>query len=550
LYSSSFLLFCGIGRHFLIVRYRATVVNPKKIFYINCLYWDQIQRIGVNMLDYIRSNAQSFGIKLAFGVIILVFVFWGIGSFTDRGSGNTVATVNGEAIPIQLFEHAYQNAEEAALRNAPGITREELKNGGLGLQVFQELAFDVLLRQEAARHGITISPRELRQAVAPFKIFQDAQGRFDPEAYKSVLAAQRTSPAQYEQSLSAGLLRDKLHAMITSPAWTAPDEAKKRYNFLRQTRQIEYIFLPAKKFAAIAPADAEIQAYYDAHKEEFMLPPKVAFEYVLVKPESVLESTNEKNSEMPKDSVDRLHEVLDSLMEDNILNKNLDESAARFGLSAQRTDLLTQPEIEKTLGLAPDKAALLLAGSAGSPVDTVFEARDQYLVARVLETAPRTLAPLSDVKEAIAARLTTEKGLEAAREQAALLLGKLEDPPLTETRKKEFRIRTASLQRMGNLEEFEPDASLDEAIFSSAPQQWISTVFTVDSKTEGFGALLCRTTAIRDPDPQEWQSLQSVMENITARERAEGLFQTFMLNLFARAKIEILNQGIIERKEF
>ncbi|MDR2055126.1 MAG: SurA N-terminal domain-containing protein [Desulfovibrio sp.] len=506
------------------------------------------------MLDYIRSNAQSFGIKLAFGIIILVFVFWGVGSFTDHNSGNTVATVNGEAILMQQFEQAYQNAEDAALRNSPGITREDLKNGGLGLQVLQELASDMLLGQEAASHGIAVSPRELRQAVVQIKAFQDAQERFDPEAYKIFLAARRTSPAQYEQSLSVSLLRDKLYAMITSPAWTTPDEVKNHYNFLRQTRQVEYIFLPAKKFAAAEPAEAEMRAYYDEHREDFILPPKVAVEYVLVEPESLLKATDEKNSgtqpETQKDGTDRLHEVLDSLMEDNILNKNLNESAARFGLPARKTALLTQPEIEKTFGLAPDKAAVLLAGSPGSPVDTVLESQERYFIARVLETAPRTSAPFDDVKEAIAARLKTEKGLEAAREQAASQLNKLGDASLTETRKEEFRIRTASLQRMGNLEDFEPDAALVEAIFSSAPQQWISTVFAVDSKTEGAGALLCRTIAVRDPDPQEWQSLQGLMENITARDRADGLFQTFVLNLFARAKVEILNRDIIERKGF
>ena len=36
------------------------------------------------MLDLIRSNSQSFGVKLAFGIIILVFVFWGIGSKIGR----------------------------------------------------------------------------------------------------------------------------------------------------------------------------------------------------------------------------------------------------------------------------------------------------------------------------------------------------------------------------------------------------------------------------------------------------------------------------------
>ena len=43
------------------------------------------------MLEYIRSNSQSLGVKLAFGLIILVFVFWGVGSMKDRGAGNVVA---------------------------------------------------------------------------------------------------------------------------------------------------------------------------------------------------------------------------------------------------------------------------------------------------------------------------------------------------------------------------------------------------------------------------------------------------------------------------
>lgn len=34
------------------------------------------------MLDLIRANAQSWGVKIAFGIIILVFVFWGVGGLT------------------------------------------------------------------------------------------------------------------------------------------------------------------------------------------------------------------------------------------------------------------------------------------------------------------------------------------------------------------------------------------------------------------------------------------------------------------------------------
>ena len=57
------------------------------------------------MLDGIRANAQSWGVKLAFGIIILVFVFWGICSYT--GPKGYVATVidmyHGNRIPKGIW---------------------------------------------------------------------------------------------------------------------------------------------------------------------------------------------------------------------------------------------------------------------------------------------------------------------------------------------------------------------------------------------------------------------------------------------------------------
>jgi hypothetical protein len=506
------------------------------------------------MLDYIRSNAQSYGVKLAFGLIILVFVFWGVGSFTDKSSGGAVASVNGEAIPVQRFESAYQNAEEAALRNTPGITREELKKQGLGLHVLQELSADILLRQAAEKHGISVSPVELRLAVGQMKIFQDAQGRFDPEAYKRVLAAQRTSPAQYEQSVGASLLRDKLYAMLTSTAWVGPDEAKNYYDFLRQTRRVEYVFFPAKADAAspsASPSDEEMRAYYEARKDDFTLPPKVVVEYVAVRPESLTGQDSADNDAAARGALtEKLHEVLDSLLEDNILNKNLADSAARFGLKAEKTALLSQAEIEQALGLPQDKALVFFSvGGAGTAVDTVLEAGEQFLVTRVLDAVPRALCAFDDVKNDIAARLQVEKNLAAAKEQARQMIARLEGTtPANADAKKERDVQSADLKRMGALADFEPNAVLDEAIFASAPSRWLPTVFEVDSKTHGPGALICRTVSIEAPDNQEWQSMQSLMESITARERVDSFFQAFMLNLASGAKVEILNPNIIERK--
>ena len=58
------------------------------------------------MLDLIRANAQSWGVKIAFGIIILVFVFWGVGGLTG-GASTVILTVNGEPITIQEFQRKY-----------------------------------------------------------------------------------------------------------------------------------------------------------------------------------------------------------------------------------------------------------------------------------------------------------------------------------------------------------------------------------------------------------------------------------------------------------
>ena len=65
------------------------------------------------MLDGIRANAQSWGVKVAFGIIIVVFVFWGIGSYT--GPKGYVATVNDMHITELEFQRGLQhNGTESA----------------------------------------------------------------------------------------------------------------------------------------------------------------------------------------------------------------------------------------------------------------------------------------------------------------------------------------------------------------------------------------------------------------------------------------------------
>ncbi len=637
------------------------------------------------MLEYIRSNSQSLGVKLAFGLIILVFIFWGAGSLKDQGAGNLVAVVNGDPITVRDFELAYRNAEESVLRNNPGASRDQIRQG-LGRQVLRDLVSQAVVRQEAARVGITVTPLELRLAVGKVPAFQNAKGQFDPEAYKRVLEMQRITPAKYEHDMSEDLLRQKLFALVTAAAWHDPAEAQNRYNFLREQRVPEYIFIPAADFMANAkPTDAEVAAYYDSHKAEFAIPPKVDVAYIrvspenLVKPESISDADARKWYEaniarfnqqeevkaahilvplaedasdadvkkaqetaagiekelksgksfaevanahngpnaagpggelgwikrgttvkpfedtafalepgkvsapvrsqfglhiikveekkgagtqpfeavaadvrkaMAKDQgTDKLRDVLDNLIEDNILGKSLEKSAQTLGLEAQETGLASAQELQQKMGIKADAAETLVKTPANSSVDRALEAGDAYVVARVLKTEPASTASLETVKGKIFARLQGEKALAEAMRAATERRKSLTDGAINPTLKTGLGIKTGNaMDRSGTLADFGPDPELAAALFHAKIGQWLPAAFAVSSPKEGQGAVLVHVAAVQPPDAGEWDMIKDIMSNAVERERVQGLYETFMQRLLTAAKVEVHNMDIVDRK--
>lgn len=48
---------------------------------------------------------------------------------------------------------------------------------------------------------------------------------------------------------------------------------------------VDYLFIPAKNFSGeVKVTDQDVTAYYDAHKKDFAIPPKVDVAYVSVTP--------------------------------------------------------------------------------------------------------------------------------------------------------------------------------------------------------------------------------------------------------------------------
>ncbi|MBG0776204.1 MAG: SurA N-terminal domain-containing protein [Desulfovibrionaceae bacterium] len=236
------------------------------------------------MLDIIRQNAQSWGIKVAFAVIILVFILgFGFSSRTNKSA--TVALVNDEPILIKDFEDIYRRSVENLRQQNPKVSSEDLARLHYKAQILNQMISTALLLQEAKRLGVTVSDVELSDAIRDIAVFHNAEGKFDHQVYEHMLGAQRLSPAAFESDFRKDLVVRKLHDYVTLPAEVNEDTAHAAFAFAREERSLAYAAFPWAAFVEdMKVDDKQVADYYAAHKDRYQLPPRIAVEYLSFTP--------------------------------------------------------------------------------------------------------------------------------------------------------------------------------------------------------------------------------------------------------------------------
>lgn len=240
------------------------------------------------MLDSIRQNSQSWGVKLAFALIVIVFVFWGVGSMNGPSNSAVMATVNDTAIMMPEFKRAYELQMNAIKARFPGIDESQFKQLRIGQQVLQGLIARTLLLQEAERLGMTVTPVELKTEIASIPLFQNAQGEFDPEVYKQMLAAQGMSAGSFERQFKEDLLTKKVRENAVISASVSDEEAREAFVYASEKRSMDYIMYSAIDFLKKATVtEDEIKAFYDTNIGRYAVPAQVAIKYLAITPEGL-----------------------------------------------------------------------------------------------------------------------------------------------------------------------------------------------------------------------------------------------------------------------
>lgn len=396
------------------------------------------------MLDMIRTKTQSFVVKLIFGIIILVFIFWGVGNFSV-GSGGLLAKVNGYSIMEPEFGKAFGWAFQAQQKANPDLLSDEAKLKEFKQAVLEQLIGARLRLQEAEKLGLLVTPHELKQYIDTFGAFQDESGKFDAERYKIVLAANRISPGEFEDDSRDTLLEAKLMRYVSLSGGLSEEEAKQLFAFLLEKRTAQYVlFSPASFVSRIELGDDEINAFYENNKERFRTPLRADIEYLLLTPESLAAAypvTGEEVEVFYNENLDgykrpasyQARHIFIASPPDGSSEPGADEAIAKAGaklaevkaklkagedFSAVATQYSEDPQSAEAGGWlgwieagSPgakelDQAALALKpGEVGDPVRSPVG----YHIVRLEDKKAAHTVPLVEVRNSIEARLSREK---------------------------------------------------------------------------------------------------------------------------------------------
>jgi parvulin-like peptidyl-prolyl isomerase len=235
------------------------------------------------MLQAMRRNMKVVLWITVIFFVLLIFLVWG--ADLQFGSGpvpNTVGSVNGESIPITIYQQVLAANRQSAQAQEDDLEPSDFYR--IQEQTWNTIVDEMLLEQEAKRRGLGASDAEVRAVLfndpPPFIVqdpaFRNAEGQFDLAAYHAVLRDPSTPEAvllRLEGYVRDTLPLQKLQYLVVASAKVTEDELRRSY--LERTAKAKITYVLADAFQTKVDtevSDEELTAYFEEHRQDYREP--------------------------------------------------------------------------------------------------------------------------------------------------------------------------------------------------------------------------------------------------------------------------------------
>ena len=147
------------------------------------------------MLTSIKKVTTSFLAKVLIGIIILPFLFWGMGDVFRSGNQNVVVTIDSEKITAQNFVE-YVNRLSLNEQQRNNLSKTDLLD-----RILSDYIGKKIIALEIADQGINLNNQSLKEIIVNDEIFQK-NNKFSRTKYEKFLLESGLSAALFEQNIA------------------------------------------------------------------------------------------------------------------------------------------------------------------------------------------------------------------------------------------------------------------------------------------------------------------------------------------------------------
>tara|TARA_B100000886_G_scaffold335210_1_gene291926 strand:+ start:602 stop:2056 length:1455 start_codon:yes stop_codon:yes gene_type:complete len=350
------------------------------------------------MITSIGKFSKSFFVKVLVGIIILPFVFWGMGDVFRGGNQNVIASIDSKKVSTQEFTDYLRrlNLNEEQIKSLPKTDLIE--------KILSEYIGKKVMSLEIKKLKITVNDNSLRDIIKNDELFLKDK-KFSRTMYEKFLITSGLTAPQFEANIAEQEKRRQFLSLLSGGIVIPETLVKNEFKKENQTKIIKYIDLE-KYHSSKKPTEESKRDLYERNKEIFFKELK-SIRYAEITPEKVSGS---------KEYNENFFNQLDTI-ENNILDgQPFDEAVKNSDLRVvliEKINANKEDEKKKINNNISDNLFEKIYNLKSIKSPEVINLNNKYYLAEI-SSIEKKIKPIQDpdVQEALNAQLNFKNKIE------------------------------------------------------------------------------------------------------------------------------------------
>ena len=233
------------------------------------------------MIGSFRNFAKTKLAGVFVFIMIIPFVFWGMGSMFSSGNTNTIVKINQSNVSTEEFIDYLNNS------GIPTDTIRENLSDNIIEELLSGLISTKILDLEIEKYDLIISKETLLKLIKKNKNFLDDQENFQRLKYEKFLLENNQSAPQFEFRLKNRELQKNLFSFVGAGTVSPKFLVKKLYE--EENRKIELDFINLNQFYKKKDSftDNDIKKFLEDNKNDLKVE-YIDFNYSIINPKNLV----------------------------------------------------------------------------------------------------------------------------------------------------------------------------------------------------------------------------------------------------------------------